>query len=404
MRSYSSFFVIIIIAGLTSLGFAQLGGSTSAPAVDANALTVPAFPYVAEITGDNVYVRSGPGLNYYNSGKTNKGDKVKVVSRQFSWSCIVSPPGSFSWIYVPYVKIDADSPGTGTVTGDKVRVYAGSDLVKPIHSTLQLKLDRGDEVRLLGEQKDNYYKIAPPSGAYLWVSTKFTKPVVAESVPPVDANEPADVNDVNDVNDVAEVNEVTIPVVVTPAVKPSVEAKLMAEYKNLQKKILTERAKPLGGQDYSSIRRGLEDIAANEDAGQVAQYCAFVLKQVDRYELALVVSKQLALQNRQLKATRDRIDKARTTRLSQVKNLGRFAVVGTLKNSNIYSSEPQLKHYRIVSDSGKTICYARPAASTGGGCDYDNLIDKKVGLTGTIAPHPQTAGAIIKFTQIEQVR
>jgi len=402
MKSYSNIFVIIIIAGLTSLGFAQLGDSTPAPAVDANALTVPAFPYLAEITSDNVYVRSGSGTNHYNCGKTNKGDKVKIVRRQFSWSCIVPPPGSFSWIYTPYVSIAPDSPGTGIVTGDNVRVYAGSDLVKPIHSILQLKLNRGEKVRLLGEQKDNYYKIAPPSGAYLWVSTQFTKPVVAGSAPDVvetvDANKPADVNDV------AEVNEVTIPVVVTPPVKPPVEAKLMAEYKDLQKKILTERAKPLGGQDYSSIRKGLEDIAANEAAGQVAQYCAFVLKQVDRYELALVVSKQLALQNRQLKATRDRIDKARTTRLSQVKNLGRFAVVGMLKNSSIYSSEPQLKHYRIVGESGQTICYARSAASTGGVVDYDNLIDKKVGLTGTIAPHPQTAGAIIKFTQIEQVR
>ena len=385
----------MVLAGFASVGFAQLAPST--PVADANALTLPAFPYVAEITGDNVYVRSGPGTNYYNSGKTNKGDKVKVVSRQFSWSCIVPPPGSFSWIYVPYVSIDPDSPGTGIVTGDKVRVYAGSDLVKPIHSTLQLKLDRGEKVKLLGEQKDNYYKIAPPSGAYLWVSTNFTRPVVAGTAPrvveTVDANKPPDVNDVN---------EVKVTTVVPPPPKPSVEAKLLAEYKNLQKKILTERAKPLAGQDYSSIRKALKDIAANKEAGRVARYCEFVLKQIDRYELASIVSKQLALQNKQLKATQDRIERARTTRLAQVKNRGRFAVVGTLKTSSIYSPEPQLKHYRIVDDSGKTVCYARPAAETAAG-DYDKLIDKKVGLTGTIAPHPQTGGAIVKFIKIEQL-
>jgi len=401
MKSYNSFFVIVVLAGFTSVGFAQLAPSTPAPAADANALTAPAFPYAAEITGDNVYVRSGPGTNYYNSGKVNKGDKVKVVSRQFSWSCIVPPPGSFSWIYVPYVSIDPDSQETGIVTGDNVRVYAGSDLVKPIHSTLQLKLDRGEKVRLLGEQKDNYYKIAPPSGAYLWVSTKFTRPVVAGTAPQVvetvDANEPADVNDVVDVNDV----KVTT-VVTPPPPKPSVEAKLLTEYKDLQKKILTERAKPLAGQDYSNIRKALEDIAANKEAGRVAHYCDFVLKQIDRYELALTVSKQLALQNKQLKATQDRIERARTTRLAHVKNLGRFAVVGTLKTSSIYSSEPQLKHYRIVNDSGKTVCYARPATEAAAG-DYDKLVGKRVGLAGTIAPHPQTGGAIVKFTKIEQL-
>jgi len=401
MKSYSSFFVIVVLAGFTSAGFAQLASSTPAPTADANALTAPAFPYAAEITGDNVYVRSGPGTNYYNSGKTNKGDKVKVVSRQFSWSCIVPPPGSFSWIYVPYVSIDPDSQGTGIVTGDGVRVYAGSDLVKPIHSTLQLKLDRGEKVRLLGEQKDNYYKIAPPSGAYLWVSTKFTRPLVPGTAPPVveivDANKPPDVNDVADVNDV------NVTTVAPPPPKPSVEAKLLAQYEDLQKKILAERAKPLAGQDYSSIRKALEDIAANKEAGRVARYCDFVLKQIDRYELALIVSKQLALQNRQLKATQDRIERARITRLAQVKNRGRFAVVGTLKASSIYSSEPQLKHYRIVNDSGKTVCYARPATEAAP-ADYDKLIGKRVGLTGTIAPHPQTGGAIVKFTKIEQTR
>ncbi|MBN2271861.1 MAG: hypothetical protein JXN61_14685 [Sedimentisphaerales bacterium] len=398
MKSYISFFIIAALTAFASLGFAQAGTSGSAPVstADANAVAAPAFPYVAEIVGDNVYVRSGPGTNYYNSGKVTNGDKVKVVARQFSWSCIVPPPGSFSWIYIPYVSIDPDNPGTGIVTGDNVRVYAGSDLVKPIHSTLQLKLDKGEKVKLLGEQKENYYKIAPPTGAYLWVSTEFANPVVAGTVPPVvetvDANKAADVNDTNDVKPT-----VNIP---TPP-KPSVDPKLLAEYKDLQQKLLAERAKSLAEQDYSSIRKGLEAIADNKDAGKVAQYCEYVLKQVDRFELALTVHTQLDLQNKQLKETQDRIEKARTTRLTQMEDVGRFAVVGTLRTSNIFSSEPQLKHYRIENESGKTICYAR-SASERTGTDYDRLVGKRVGLIGTIAPYPQMGTAIVKFTQIEQ--
>lgn len=413
MKSCINIFVVVLLAVLGSVGFGQLGAA--APAADANAVIVPSFPYMAEIIGEDVYVRSGPGTNYYNSGKVNNGDQVKVVSWQFSWSCIVPPAGSFSWIYIPYVSIDPDSPGTGIVTGDNVRVYAGSDLVKPIHSTLQLKLDRGEKVKLLGEQKDNYYKIAPPTGAYLWVSTNFTKPVVAGTAPPVvgtvspvvgtvppvvgtvDANAPADVNGVVDVNDVK------IVVAVPEPPKPSIEAKLMAEYKELQKKILAERAKTLAEQDYADIRKGLEDIKANKEAGKVGSYCEFLLKQVDQYELAATVLKQLTLQNKQLEDTLSRIKKARDIRLAQVKPVGRFAIVGMLEKSNIYSSEPQLKHYRIVDDSGKTICYARSAAEIAGG-DFDNLVGKKVGLVGAISPHPQTGGAIVKFTEIERVK
>ena len=406
MKSYICIFVVAAFTALASLGLAEVGASSSAPApaADANAVAVPAFPYIAEIVSDNVYVRSGPGTNYYNSGKVSKGDKVKVVARQFSWSCIVPPPGSFSWIYIPYVTIDPDNPGTGIVTGDNVRVYAGSDLVKPIHSTLQLKLDKGEKVKLLGEQKDNYYKIAPPTGAYLWVSTEFANPVAGTT-----AQEAAALVDPNRLPSVIDSNEVSDSNAVKPAPdvpappKPSIDPKLLAEYKDLQQKIVAERAKPLAEQDYSSIRKSLEAIAENEDAGKVAQYCEYVLKQVDRFELALTVDRQLGLQNKQLKETQDRIEKARTTRLGQIEDLGRFAVVGTLKPSNIFSSEPQLKHYRIEDESGKTICYARPDASLLNK-DFSKLIDRQVGLVGAVTPHPQTSSVLVKFSEIAEIK
>jgi uncharacterized protein YraI len=362
---------------------------------DTNAASTPALPYDAEITGDDVYIRSGPGTNYYNCGKLNKGDKVRVVNQQFSWSCIMPPPGSFSWIYTQYVSSDADNPGVGIVNGDSVRVYAGSDDVKPIHSTLQLKLDKGEKVRLLGEQKENYYKIAPPTGAYLWVSTQYTKPVAAivEPEPVVRVVEP------NEPNEPSEPNKVIAPV----PPKVSVETKMLAEYRALQKQLLAERAKPIGEQDYAEIKKAMEAIAKNKEAGRAARYCEFMLRQIERYELAQAVSKEVALQNKQLEQTQDRIDKARSTRLAQAKRLGRYAVVGKLQPSNIYGPEAQLKRYRIVGDSGKTLCYARPI---GGAlqADVSRLIGKKVGLLGEIEPHPQTGGALVKFTEIAEIK
>jgi uncharacterized protein YgiM (DUF1202 family) len=200
MRSYVSLSILIIVAALACVGFTQ---QTPAASGDSQEVEATSFPYTAEITGDDVYIRSGPGTNFYRCGKLNKGDKVKVVDKQFSWSRIIPPAGSFSWISMQYVSISPSDSTVGIVNGDNVRVYAGSDFVKPLYSTsLQGKLSKGEKVKLLGEQLDDYYKIAPPPFAYLWVSTDFTKPVpepVATPAPitpvtTVEPNEPAEVN------------------------------------------------------------------------------------------------------------------------------------------------------------------------------------------------------------------
>jgi len=397
MRAYVKAVVIIILAGIGACGFAQEAAKLPAPSVkiispnDVNAVSKPAFPYIAEITGDDVYIRSGPGTNYYNCGKLRKGDKVKVVNTRFSWSCIVPPAGSFSWISAQYVGIDANNPGAGTVAGDNVRVYAGSDEVRPMHSTsMQLKLNKGEPVRMLGEEKDNYYKIAPPTGAYLWISSEYTKPLASvEKLPEVtlakvEPNEP---------------NKVVV--VVTK--KISVEDEKLKEYYELEKRLGAERAKPIEQQNYSDIKKGFADMAANKEAGKAARYAEFLLKQTERCELAVAVAKEIKLQDAQLQQNRDKIDKARTTRLAKLEELGRFAVIGQLKPSSIFGTEPQLRHYRITDETDKTVCYAL-ATGQAATADLSKLMDRKVGLVGTLESHPQTGKALVKFTEVVEIK
>jgi hypothetical protein len=204
----------------------------------------------------------------------------------------------------------------------------------------------------------------------------------------IDSNEPSDPNE---------------PTVVVRPVKVSVEAEKLKEYQALEKRLQAERAKPMEQQNYASIKKALEAIAKNKDAGRTARYCEFAIRQIERYELVQVVSKELELQNKQLQANQERIDKARSTRLAQAKNLGRFAVVGKLEVSNIHGPDTELKRYRIIGESGKTMCYARPM---GGAvqADLSALIGRKVGLVGTISPYPQTAGALVKFTEAVELK
>lgn len=382
MEARIKFFILICMAALTSACFAQEGTSTKAAApADANVTSVPSFPYVAEIIGDDVYIRSGPGTNYYPCSKLSKADKVTVAGSQFGWSRIVPPAGSFSWISTQYVSIDPSNPNIGIVTGDGVRVYVGSDYRELIRSTTtQLKLNKGEKVRLMGEKKGGYYRIVPPTGAYRWVSTKYIKAL-------------------------GPVGEVPLPVGVpaadTGAIVP--KASKLEEYYALEKQMKAEQAKPIAQQNYTDIKKALLEIAGNKKAGKATRYSEFAIKQIERSELALEVAKAVRLQDGQLQQISKRIAKARAKRLEEAQDLGRFAVVGKLRTSNIYGREAGLKYYRIIDDSGKTVCYSSP---TGAALkmDLSKFIDRKVGLIGTIEPHPQTAGALVRFTEVVELK
>jgi uncharacterized protein YgiM (DUF1202 family) len=385
MQSYTNLFTIVILTSLVSIGFAQ---ETTSGSGGADTLFEP---YMAEITGDDLRVRSGPGTNFYRCSYLNNGDKVTIVGKQFSWARIVPPPGSFSWISMQYVSIDSDNPSSGTVTGDKVRVYAGSDHVEPLHSTtLQGKLDRGDKVKLLGEQMDDYYKIVPPSFAYLWVSIKFTKPLpnlaveaVAPTVKP-STTKPR-----------TESKEAPKEVIPEPPASPET---LLERYQALQKQVLAERAKPIEKQNYTEIKNRLKKIAENKTAGKAARYAEVVLKQVKDLELVLAVGKEVRLQDEQLQTIREKIKNSRTTRKAKFEDLGSFAVVGTFQTFITYGPG----NYRIIDDSGKTICYALPKGPISQ-IELSKLIGHKVGLVGTIEPHKQTKGALVRFTKIIQL-
>ena len=168
----------IAAMSLPGAAWAQQDANLAVTTEMARSAALPEGPSVAEVIGNDVHVRSGPGTNFYHCGKLYRGDRVQVLKSQQGWSCIVPPPGCFSWVAMQYVSINMENPTEGIITGDNVGVYAGSDYVEPIHSTSkQVVLNRGQNVKLLSEEKDDYYKIAPPELAYLWVSTQFLQPV-----------------------------------------------------------------------------------------------------------------------------------------------------------------------------------------------------------------------------------
>ena len=123
-----------------------------------------------EVTGDNVYVRSGPSLNHYTVSKLRKGERIQVVGEAGEWLEILPPAGAFSLISGDY--LDTADNKSGVVNAENVRVRAGSQLNDNKY-TVQTVLTKGASVEILERAADGFVRIKPPMGATLWVSKAF---------------------------------------------------------------------------------------------------------------------------------------------------------------------------------------------------------------------------------------
>jgi uncharacterized protein YgiM (DUF1202 family) len=405
--------VITLVVGVCSVAYAEkpasaLPGQANVSISDVNDGNLPALPFLAEITSDDVYVRSGPGTNYYYCSKLKKADKVKVVGSKFSWLQIVPPAGSYLWISKQYVQVDPQNSASGTVIGDAVRVYAGSDDVQPMHSTTWLvKLNKGEKVTLLGEEKEDYYKISPPEGAYLWVSNQYTRPlgslvlpvqpmpVASTTVPaPFPAAATATANSPNEPN-------VPAP---APAPAPmSLDDQKNNEVQLLKERVDAERAKPADQQNFAELKKALGEFANNKQTPKAARNAQNLLKTIERSELAQEVTKAAKLQNEQFGQTQQRIESAHAEQLAKFEDLSIFAVIGQLRESSVFAEAPGIKYYRVVDNEGKTVCYAKPTGEAAN-ADLSKFVDKKVGLVGTIEPNPELGDALVQFTNIVELK
>jgi hypothetical protein len=287
---------------------------------------------------------------------------------------------------VQYVSINLRNPTVGVVTGDNVGVYTGSDTEEAKYSTSkQVVLSRGQTVKLLGEEKDDYYKIAPPQGAYLWVSTQYLQAV---DKPPA-KTAAADTNTAG--------KSATAKRPGDPNAAPGTPLTGLDLYYSLSERVKAEHNKPLAEQNYTEIKKKLAELAANKDGGRAARYAGFTLKQVERYELARQAATEIELQKKDLAATNEKIDAARATKLEGIVETGKFAVKGKLETSSVYSGAS--KRYRILDETGKTICYVTPTGPAAS-MDLSKFVGHKVGLVGKIEPHEATQRAFIEFTEI----
>ncbi len=427
MSSHSKLLVI----GLTlqiSVGLV----ATQGIAVGAGEITTTAYtmPFIAEVAGTEVNVRSGAGTAFYNTGKVNTPGKVTVVGEKTGWYEIIPPVGSFSWISKEFVDVDTTNPGIGMVNDAGVRIWAGSDYRDPMRSSsLQVKLNKGDIVKLIDTESQGgaYYRIVPPPGAHLWISKNYLKYVEAISRPSHDfmiKSEPeVNVNPVvtpvvtpvveTVVDPMVDIN-VDEPIVTTPSVSDppaetvtvvedgSVEKRRVDECYALAKQIAEELKKPLEAQDYDEYGRALTVVLNDPQAGKAVRYAKYQLGQIKRFELAQQVDQDVKKQDSALARLRQEIREKYAVRIAGIPNPGKYIIKGKIQASLVYTGQSGQKRYKILNDAGKIVCYAVPAAGTTA-TNIDNLIGRSIGLKGTIVTDKVNPIGLVTFTAIEEL-
>ena len=112
----------------------------------------PALPYNAYVTADDVYVRSGPGENYYPTDKLKAGTEVEVYRHDpGGWFAIRPPKDSFSWVSSRHLQLDGNH--LATVTDEHVAARVGSRM-SDTRDVIQVRLHKGEAVEVLEPRRN----------------------------------------------------------------------------------------------------------------------------------------------------------------------------------------------------------------------------------------------------------
>ncbi|HEY2826033.1 MAG TPA: SH3 domain-containing protein, partial [Pirellulales bacterium] len=135
-------------------------------------------PFTVYTNSNDVYVRSGPGKNYYPTDKLPQGEPVEVYRQDpGGWYAIRPPQGSFSW--VPADTLKPIGEHLAVVEKDHAVCYVGTRFSNA-HDVHQVRLDKGEKVEIVdmkqigdGPEAQSWCEIAPPSGEFRWVFNKY---------------------------------------------------------------------------------------------------------------------------------------------------------------------------------------------------------------------------------------
>ena len=320
--------------------------------------------WVAEVSGNDVYVRSGPSTNHYPVVKLNAGSKVTIVGREAPWYEIKPPAEAQSLIHENYV--DTVNDKDGVVNGDNVRVRAVSNLAEfsKRRSKVQTKLSKGATVTILGKTDDGFLRIAPPAGVTLWVHEDF----IAQ-LPPSAPTTPAAQLDSTLIPSTQPATELTVG---ETSEQPTLEAPkspLTAVDATAQRKTLeaidadarAELAQPVSERNFQPLIARYQALVEQEEDTFASEYAAKRVRQ-------LTYLAEVAESSQRMRDLLENIEDQRREFIEARANLpavvppipGGFDAQGEMRISAAYPPGARPERYRLIdpgTDGGLTIGY-----------------------------------------------
>ena len=341
-----------------------LAGPTTWPATPVPAAppaeppTPPAkvFPYTGYITGDTVYVRSGPGSYYYPLMTVNKDTAVTVKAESGGWLAVRPLQG-----VVGLVRKGDLTMGQGnaaTVSASSARVYASSPAAKRqwcVMSTLK----QGDAVKVLGAAEGDMVRIQPPDGTHVYVVDQY----VAASGTGSSAAEAA---------------------IARMEIEPPKPDPFVEDYKKAEADLEAELAKPIPDRKLDDVAAKFKEIAEKADKAYVktaaAKRLAYVagLKEQQAevlrvmaigqnldQRLAELKSQRIA---RETETARDRKEAARTD----------FLATGLVARMESLEDIDYPIKFKLVDQNNRPVVVLKSSA-----VDLNKFVGKVAGVRGT---------------------
>ncbi len=135
------------------------------------------FPYLAQVTEDNVNVRAGQAVSFESLGQLSKGAELVVVGKEYGWYKIKLPDAFKCFLSAKYVRLHNGNIGEITASRVNVRAGAGEKF------TILGQLAKGTLVRVRNKA-DDWYEIEPLEGTYGWITEEFVQ-FKSKTIPPV---------------------------------------------------------------------------------------------------------------------------------------------------------------------------------------------------------------------------
>lgn len=256
----------------------------------------------------------------------------------------------------------------GVVTGNFVRVRAGSIKVPPVNARqVQARLNYGAVVQVIGE-RDDFYKIVPPPGCYFWTSLDYIRrvgPVTAEAAVSIRSQAAGSVSD--------KPGKVTLTQVQLER----------AEYQELVRLFKTEQDKPVLQRELAPIKQRLVKLIEDASTPSLNSLAQRLMRTMARAELARNALEISLSQDERLRVTLDEIDKKVELLVSTRAPAGikqqENVIQGILEPSAVFTATNQNRRFLVLGDDDRIICYAVSGLDD---LDLSQWLGKKVSLVG----------------------